>query len=522
MTDEQPAETTVRTQTVVLLGSVFIIANCGLIYELLAGTISAYLVGAAVIQFSLVVGVFMAAMGVGAFLSQLVRRDLLDVFVRVEVAVGFFGGFSAFILYLAFAYMAYYTVVLYALCALVGVFIGMEIPLVIRLLKDELSLEVNVSAVLSLDYVGALIASLLFPLALLPYLGQLSTGFFTGLLNVAVALLCSWLLRDHLARPVSTIATAAVAAALLFGGLAVSGKFVTWFESSLYEDRVIYSTTSKYQRIVLTKWREDVRLYLDGNLQFSTIDEYRYHETLVHTVMGMPGKRSRVLVLGGGDGMALREILKYEDVEQIDLVDLDGKLTDLFSTHPALRQLNDDALNSPRVTVHNLDGQKFLEKRGDALPYDRVIIDFPDPNNTDVGKLYTVGFYRLLAHNLAGSGYAITQATSPYLARKSFWCIENTIDNTETRAADGTTFHTAPLHTYVPTFGEWGFVLMSQRPIHLDEWSLDVGTRYLSEENFASAFVFPGDMARVPTRVNHLDSQVLLRYYERDWSKYFE
>lgn len=510
-----------QTQSIVLLGSVFVIANCGLVYELLAGTISSYLVGAAILQFSLVVGVFMAAMGIGAFLSQWVKEDLLDVFVRVEVAVGFLGGFSAFALFFAFVHLAYYTAVLYAVCGLIGIFIGMEIPLVIRLLKDELALEFNVSAVLGLDYLGALIASLVFPLVLLPYLGQLATAFFTGLLNVVVAIVCCIILRDHLKKPRTTIATAVLAALLLAGGLAGSHRFVHWFESSLYQNQIIYATDTKYQRMVLTRWRDDLRLYLNGNLQFSSIDEYRYHDSLVHSVMGMPGKRERVLVLGGGDGMAVREVLKYADVKQVDLVDLDPEMTRLFSEQPMLRALNEDALHADRVSIYNMDAQIFLEEHAADAPYDRIIIDFPDPNDTRLGKLYSRSFYRLLSRHLSGSGYAITQATAPYLARRSFWCIYHTIRSVEHPAHLGETLDARAMRTYVPSFGEWGFVLFSPRTIDLSQWRLTEKTRYLTQENFESHFLFSEDTKEIPTEINRLDDQVLVRYYQEDWKSYF-
>lgn len=503
----------------VLLGAVFLVANCGLVYELLAGTISSYLVGSAVFQFSIVVGVFMAAMGLGAFLSRYIERDLFDAFVTVELVTGVAGGFSALILYVVFLYLDHYTLALYGICVLIGTFVGMEIPLVLRLLEDRLDLKVNVSAVMGLDYVGALTASIGFPLVFLPWFGQLATAFFFGLLNVAVAGLCCYVFRDQLRRPRRTAAACGVAGVLLLGGLVGSHQLVSVFESKLYRDSILLSRTSAHQRIVMTRWRDDVRLYLDGNLQFSTRDEHRYHETLVHSAMGFPGRREEVLILGGGDGMAAREVLKYEDVERIDLVELDATITEMFSRRPELREMNDGALLDERVHVHNRDGMEYLESLPTDRVYDRVIIDFPDPNNPSLGKLYTQEFYRLLARHLSGGGFLITQATAAYQTPHSFWCIEKTIDETSHRRRRGGTLRTAPLHAFVPSLGDWGFVLASPGPIPKKRWRRSVDTEYLSAEQFRTQFVFPRDMRPPEIEVNHLDNQVLVRYYERDWQQ---
>ncbi len=509
------ADTTFRR--VVLLGAVFLIANAGLVYELLAGAVSAYLVGSAVLQFSLVVGLFLAAMGLGSFLSQHIEDEqLLDTFVAVETAIAVAGGFSALVLYLAFTYSTLYTVALCGICLVIGTLMGMEIPLVTRLLKSTLSLKVNVSTVLGLDYLGALTASLAFPLVLLPFLGQMATSFLFGLLNALVALFCCYVFRDALVHRRRALVSAGVSCVLLLGGLGASGWLVGWFEGSLYNDTILMRKTSEHQQIVVTSWRDDVRLYLNGNLQFSTSDEHRYHETLAHTAMGFPGSRDRVLVLGGGDGLAAEEILKYDDVEHIDIVELDDQVTDLFTHHPVLRGINDDALHSPRVHVHNRDAMKYLEER-EGKPYDRVIADFPDPNNTEIGKLYTAEFYRLLTQHLSGDGYVITQATSPYWATTSFWCIEQTIASVHPPRSRRETLYTHPLHAQVPSLGDWGFVLASPRPIDIDDWTLEVPTDYLTPRQFRTHFVFPKDMKRESVEVNHIDSQVLVRYYAEDW-----
>jgi len=257
---------------------------------------------------------------------------------------------------------------------------------------------------------------------------------------------------------------------------------------------------------VLTKWKDDVRLFLSSHLQFSSRDEYRYHEALVHPgLAAIPGAR-RVLVLGGGDGLAVREILKYPDVESITLVDLDPEMTRLFSTHPYLATLNQHSLTNARVHVINSDAFPWLQQTNDA--YDFVVVDFPDPTNYSLGKLYTTAFYRLLAKHLSAQGLAVVQSTSPLFARQSYWCIVETLKQAGLK--------TYPYHLYVPSFGEWGFVLAGLYPYE-SPVRLPGGLRYLSAGLVPQMFQFPVDMLPVDAEPNRLNDQVLVRYYEHDW-----
>lgn len=279
-------------------------------------------------------------------------------------------------------------------------------------------------------------------------------------------------------------------------------------DDNLYADEVIFARDTRYQRIVLTKWKDDVRLFLSSHLQFSSRDEYRYHEALVHPgLAAIPGAR-RVLVLGGGDGLAVREILKYPGVESITLVDLDPEMTKLFSTHPFLTQLNARSLTAPQVRVINADAFPWLE--GNAEAFDFVVVDFPDPTNYSLGKLYTTAFYRLLSRHLSRQGMTVVQSTSPLFARQSYWCIVETLKQAGLR--------TYPYHVYVPSFGEWGFVLAGLHPYEPPA-RLPEGLRFLSARNLSQLFEFPNDMLPVKAEPNRLNDQVLVRYYERDWSE---
>lgn len=494
--------------TGVLLISVFTIATCGLIYELLAGTIASYLLGDSVTQFSTVIGVYLFSMGVGSYLSRHVRRDLIARFIEVEILVGLVGGLSAPALFFAFAEVEAFRVVLYGWVTVTGVLVGLEIPFLIRILRDEFPLHDLVSRVLSLDYLGALAASLLFPLWLVPRVGLMRSSFVFGGLNLLVAVWTSHWFRRHHRRPGLTVQACAALAALTLGAV-FADDLTTWSERRLYDDPVVLSRSSPYQRIVLTRGDGGVRLFLNGNLQFSTLDEYRYHEALVHPGLAAVAAPRRVLVLGGGDGMAVRELLKDERIGEVTLVDLDPMMTDIFRRHDAFAALNDHALRSPRVEVVNADAFVWLESN--PARYDFVVVDFPDPRTYSLGKLYTTTFYRRLASRLAPGGVAAVQAGSPLVARRAFWCVVETV-----RAAG---LHATPYHAPVPTFGEWGYVLASAEPPDLSG-AFPPDLRFLTPAIARSLFEFPADMAAVPAEVNQLNNQVLLQYHAEGWERY--
>ena len=494
---------------ILLLASVFTIATCGLVYELIAGTIASYLLGDSVLQFSTVIGVYLFAMGIGSWLSRYVEKDLLGVFIRVEFLIALFGGSSAGLLFSLFAFVSSFRVLLYAIVLLIGTLVGLEIPLLLRILEGRLQFKDLISKVFTFDYIGALLASLLFPLVLVPYCGIARTGFLFGILNAAVGLLALWVLREQVPRA-ALLRTGGVAViVLLTVGFAYSERMITWSEAAAYGEDVIFAKSTPYQRITITRRDDDLRLYLNGNLQFSTRDEYRYHESLVHPGLARLPHARHVLVLGGGDGLAVREILRYPQVESITLVDLDPAMTRLFSTQSILTALNHGSLTAPRVHVINSDAFAWLRTNHEV--FDFIVADFPDPSNFSIGKLYTTAFYQRARTALAQDGAMVIQCTSPFVARKSFWCIDETLH------ACGLT--TEPYHTYVPSFGEWGYILASPRPL-TGEYALPAGLRFLDRSQVAALFEFPPDMARVPTEVNRLNNQALVRYFEAEWARY--
>jgi len=492
--------------SVALFVSVCLIAACGLIYELVAGALASYLLGDSVTQFSTVIGTYLFAMGIGSWLSRYVVRGVVTRFVQVELLVGVIGGFSSMLLFLAFAYTSAFRPVLYGIVLMIGTLVGLEIPLLMRILRERFAFKDVIANVLTFDYIGALGASLLFPLLLVPKLGLVRSALLFGLVNVLVALWSIHLFRDSLPtrRPLQIMALLTIA--LLGLGFWKGQAITSLAEDGMYADEVILARDTRYQRIILTSWKDDLRLYLNGHLQFASRDEYRYHESLVHPGLSASAARAEVLVLGGGDGLAVREILKYPDVQRVTLVDLDAEMTSLFQTHPRLTALNDSALNDGRVQVVNADAFTWLDST--RVKYDFVVIDFPDPSNYHVGKLFTSAFYRLVQQHLAPEGFLVVQATSPMFARQSFWSIVTTLD------AAG--LQTSPYHAYVPSFGEWGFVLAGRRAYRVPS-TLPAGLRYLTASTLPSLFDFPTDMGRVAALPNRLNDQVLVRYYEHEY-----
>lgn len=489
------------------------IATAGLVYELLAGTLASYVLGDSVTQFSTTIGAYLFAMGIGAYLSKFVRERVSERFVAIELGTALVGGFSAPFLFVAFANADYFVVILYGTILVIGTLVGLEIPLMMRILKEELDFEDLVAKVLTFDYLGALLGSILFAIVLVPELGLNRTSLLLGLLSCGVALMSTWVLAPVIAaraRLRLRIQGFALAAALI-AGLVMADDLTRWTEQSLYADPIVYAEQSEYQRIVLTRGRGSTQLFLNGNLQFSSIDEHRYHEALVHPAMAVARRRARVLVLGGGDGLALREIFRHPDVEHVTLVDLDSAVVEMARRVPFVRQLNRGALDDPRVEIVHDDAMVWLDERPrDAERFDVVIVDFPDPNNFSLGKLYTSRFYALAQRALSDDGVLAVQSTSPFFARKSYWCIVRTIE------ASGLAVQ--PYHAVVPSFGEWGFVLAKRQPFDPPEAPRASGLRFLDPATMRSLFVFGRDMGPVPVETNRLETQILVQYYEAEWA----
>jgi spermidine synthase len=295
-------------------------------------------------------------------------------------------------------------------------------------------------------------------------------------------------------------------------GFCYSSKLTTLLEKRLYKNNIIYSTQTPYQKIVITANKGRTQCYINGAIQFDSIDEHRYHESLVHPAMLTSPKHENILIIGGGDGMALREVLKYESVDNIVLVDLDPMMTKIFKEHETLSKLNDNAYKSPKVTVINEDAWKFMETA--TTLYDVIILDLPDPNNISLSRLYTQTFYKILAKHLSRSGVMVTQASSPLFTPKAFWSIKETMTTTK--------LQTKAYHTYVPSFGEWGFVMASKFPIHFENYTPTANLKYLNKEVLRRMEIFEKDIAPLKVEVNKLSNHKLIEYYNKGWDVWYE
>jgi spermidine synthase len=460
--------------------------------------------------------VFLAAMGLGAWLSRFVA-DALRGFVWAQILLGLVGGFLAPTIYVTYSLLEAIGLPLYGGLVVIGVLSGMEIPLIARILKEIGAPEFRFENVLSVDYVGALAASVAFPLLIVPHLGLMSASLAFGCLNLLVAGLSMAIFRPAITRTMWIIWAMALASSAT--ALVLAERMVGVVEASLFEDDVILSEDTPYQHITLTRFRDRTRLFLDYSIQFDSLDEHRYHEALVHPAMALAPRHGTVLILGGGDGLAAREALRHPGVEAVTLVDLDSRVTELFSENPDLAALNGDSLNDPRLSVVNQDAWKFVETAPTA--FDVIIVDLPDPKSIALSKLYTREFYAMLADRVSAQGVIAVQAGSPLFARQAFWSVVNTLESTRNPVSPGETLAVTPYHVHVPSFGDWGFVLASPRPLADRALVLPPGLRFLTDEVWDRSRIFSPDEGEMEAEVNTLHDHVLVGYYNAGWDYWF-
>ncbi|MER7079246.1 spermidine synthase [Saccharopolyspora kobensis] len=548
--DTAPSTPRSRLARTAVLVAVFVCAACGLVYELALVALGSYLIGDTVGQASIVLSLMVFAMGVGALAAKPLQRWAAEAFAAIELLLALLGGLSVLLLYAAFAWLSLYTPALIATALVLGVLIGAEIPLLMVLLQRIRRQDAGsaVADLFAADYVGGLVGGLAFPFLLLPLFGQVQGALVVGLVNAAAGIgLVLTVFRRELSKRAVLVLTGI---SVLVGGLLVSAYvFADDFEitarQALYADPVVHAERTPYQEVVLTesvslKGTPDTRMYLNGDLQFSSADEYRYHEAMVHPAMA--GPRGRVLVLGGGDGLVLREVLRYPDVREATLVELDPAVLELARTDPRVSALNGHAFDDPRVRTIASDAFTWLRENRDR--YDVVLVDMPDADSTATAKLYSTEFYGLVRHAMTDDARAVVQAGSPFFAPKAFWCIEASM-----RAAN---LSTAPYAVTVPSFGEWGFHIASaargdaisieiERPISIEiadsegvrgplaspgapELRLPADVpplRSLDEPTLRAAATFPPDRTRIPgMEPSTLMHPTILQHAQGEWENY--
>ncbi|MEV0239464.1 polyamine aminopropyltransferase [Streptomyces sp. NPDC050674] len=492
-----------------VLAGVFVCAACGLVYELELVALASYLMGDSVTQASVVLSVMVFAMGIGSLAAKRLRRLAAAAFGAVEAALALVGGCSAMALYAVFAWTGDWGGVwasgprclLVAFSLATGLLIGAEVPLLMELIQRIRRQDAGgaVADLFAADYVGALVGGLAFPFLLLPFLGQLTGALLTGAVNAVVggALVLGLFRRDltRRARWLLLLGNALVLAVLASAAVLVD-DFEQAARQAVYGGDIRVALQSEVQEVVLTGGTDGkpLDLFLDGRLRVSERDERRYHEALVHPAMS--GPHARVLILGGGDGLATREVLRHPGVERVDVVALDAEVVRLARTDPALSALNRHAFGDPRVRVTT--GDVFGRLRGaKGVTYDVVVSDLPDPGITASTKLYSQEFYGLARRVLAPGGRLVVHAGPVAAAPRVYWTVEATL-----RAAglDTAPYGTGGRHTgfagpdrtpagrsLAPR--DWGFVLAGRvdprprlapdgpRPSVLTKASLAAGER---------------------------------------------
>lgn len=485
----------------------------GIVAEYVLSTLATYFLGNSVFQWTMIVSIMLFSMGLGSRFSKLFENNLLRTFISIEFILSILVAFVSIITYSAAAWSDFSAEIIYSLSVIIGILIGMEIPLVIRINEQFEELKINVSSVMENDYYGSLLGGIFFAFIGLPYFGITHTPFILGSINFSVALILIISLWNSMDKPLKKLlaySTSLVGIVLIIGTLTAS-LIIDQTEQKRYKDQIIYTKQSRYQKIVMTQSGSEYWLFINGNQQLSTVDEAEYHEAITHPALMMHPHPTDVLIMGGGDGCVAREVLKHPVVKNVTLADLDPAMTDLGQNHPIMTQINHNSLNNKKVTVINQDAFTFLENNTSF--YDVIIVDLPDPKSVDIGRIYSREFYQVCNNHLRNKGIVITQAGSPFFAEKAFYCIEKTM-------REGG-FKTIPLHHYLKTLGEWGWVLgqknVKQQDLKNDLLNLSfkrIDTKWINNDAMQMMMSFGKPQTDTTSiEINTLNHPVLHKYY---------
>jgi spermidine synthase len=451
-----------------VLASVFVCAACGLVYELELVALASYLAGDSVTEASVVLSVMVFAMGIGSLLAKRLRCRAATGFAAVEAMLALVGGSSAMALYASFAWLGGARIALVGFSLVIGALIGAEMPLLMTLIQRIRHQDAGgaVADLFAADYVGALVGGLTFPFLLLPFYGQLTGALLTGVVNAtAGGVVVLWLFRgDMTTRTRWALFTVNGVVVLL---LAAGSVFVPSFERAarhaVYGHEVRVAVRSGAQEAVLTgdpdpqaylRGGQPLRFFLDGRLRACSADGDRYPASLTLPAM-TGGPHARVLILGGADGRALREVLDHTGVREVTVLEHDAAALELARRDPGLRRLNEDAYKDPRVRVETggdaFDWLRERTRNTGAAPFDVVVSDLPDPAAQEVAKLYSQEFYGLVARVLASDGRLAVHAGPAAARPRTYWTVEATLRRAGLK--------TSPYVVRSPR--DWGFVLAS-------------------------------------------------------------
>jgi len=512
-------KTLMNSNSRILKFSLLATGIAGVVAEYILATLASYFLPDATVQWTMIISVMLFSMGIGSRISKFLEFDLLDKFVLIEIALSILISFTASVVFIAAGKTLYYGFIIYGLSISIGFLIGMEIPLVTRINEQNEELRLNIASVMSWDYIGSLIGGIFFVFIGIPYLGMTYTPFVLGMVNFLVASIIIFKLSDSLKYKNSLRIAFVLVFILISSGCYFSEQIVMFGEQKRYKDKIIHVEETRYQKIVITEAKGYNWLFINGNQQLSSFDEWMYHEPLTHIPFALSKKKKRVLIMGGGDGCATREILQYPEVESIVLVDLDPKMVALAKSHSSLLKMNQGSLTHKKVEVLHQDA--FIYARDAKEKYDLIIVDLPDPRTIDINKLYTKGFYWYLSNMLTDGGTVITQAGSPYFATKAFYCIEKTMKSAG--------LNTLTIHNQVITMGEWGWVIGSN---HLNTYQMknqlqstdfsQIEHKWLTNEAVGLLTSFGKPMIDTTgIQINTLASPVLPNYYLKgNWVLY--
>jgi len=512
-----------KNKTFWLSFSIFLTGATGLIYEYLLSVVSSYILGNSIEQFSITIALMLFFMGIGGYFQKNISdKNLILKFITIELLISFLGSTVVIIIYWSYTHLTNFFLVYYSLASLIGFLIGLEIPIVLRINQQfKEKLKENISYIYTADFIGAFVGALIWVFVLLKYFSIIQIGFIIGSINLIVALITFFIfLKDEKLNNVEKITVLAISILIIIlniFGFKYSKKLEAYFQRALFLDAVIYHKKTPYQDITITKNPKngEIRLYLNGNLQFSSRDERLYHELLIHPAVALKGSINNVLVLGGGDGLAVREILKYPEAK-ITLIDLDKGMIETAKELP-LRKLNENAFLNDRVQI--IIGDAFNEIDNLNKKFDLIVIDLPDPSNISLAKLYSYEFYRKLFYILKEDGLIAIQGTSPFFSPNTFRSIEKTLQKAG--------FNIIKYHYSIPSFADWGFFIAYKYPQEIMEAKLEnfklsnVETYFLTTDLFKASLVFPKNWIKTDKKieVNSIFNPVILRYYREDNSK---
>ncbi|MBB1269060.1 polyamine aminopropyltransferase [Shewanella sp. SR44-3] len=544
-----------------LLGIMASLAACGLIYEYLLSHYAGRILGALEAAIYTMIGLMIVSMGFGAFAARKIRCAFTG-FVVLELLVALCGSLAIIITAAVIGFGQQFPLMLantlglpadhlpdggfiaklqnlseylpYLWGLILGLMIGMEIPLIARVRQSlsEAHLLHNAGTIYGADYLGAGIGAAIWVAFMLAIDIQLAAAL-TASVNLLAGLVFIWRFWDQIIRVKLLLALHFVVGLIL---ILLAWQGPSWeqdFNNLLYKDKVVYAKATRFQQLNITERLRGqglppvYSLYINGRLQFSSSDEHIYHSFLVHPTLAASARQQKVLIIGGGDGLGLKQVLKWQP-EQVVLMDLDKDLVQLFKQAPEdmpealareLKRLNGDALNDPRVEIMFDDAFNGVDKLiAKELSFDSIIVDLPDPSHPDLNKLYSDFFYRKLNELLSADGAITVQSTSPYHAPNAFISVGKTL------ASAG--FKVEQYHHNVPSFGEWGWSMAtksgdSPKQRLAKKLHLPADETWLTSGLILGAFEFPGDFYREKAKIktNKLNSLQLYQYHLADWSE---